>query len=44
MIALFLSIGMIVIAFVEAYIFIIVQIDMQLYGSRGHGKFGENCV
>ena len=36
MIALFLSIGTIVIAFVKAYTCIIVQIEKRLYGSRDH--------
>ena len=36
MIALFLSIGMIVIAFVEAYTCIIEQIEKRLYGLRDH--------
>ena len=36
MIALFLSIGMIVIAIVKAYICIIVQIEKRLDGSRDH--------
>ena len=36
MAALFLSIGIIVIAFVKAYTCIIVQTEKRLYGSRGH--------
>ena len=36
MIALYLSIGMIVIAFVEAHTCIIVRIEKRLYGPRGH--------
>ena len=36
MIALFLSIGKIVIAFVKAYTCIIVQIEKRLYGSRDY--------